>query len=98
MFFILKIAGMVCHYNIFHVKRWLTVPPAISSICSRIFGKIFHSAAPENADGLQGATLEIQRQIRMDALDQQLWNMQQTNVVRRRPVSIHRHITAFEYS
>mgnify|MGYP002803415264 FL=1 len=80
------IAGMVCHYNIFYIKRWLTIPPAISSICSRIFGNLFRSAAPESADGLQGATLEIQRQIRLDELDQQLWNMQQTNVVRRRPV------------
>lgn len=90
MFFIVQIAGVVCHFNIFYVKRWLTVPRAISSVYSRIFGNLFHSPAPDNAEGLQGATLEIQRQIRMDELDQQMWNVQQMNVTRRWPVSIHR--------
>lgn len=80
------IAGVVCHFNIFYVKRWLTVPRAISSVYSRIFGNLFHSPAPDNAERLQGATLEIQRQIRMDELDQQMWNVQQMNVTRRWPV------------
>ena len=81
---------MVCHYNIFYVKRWLTIPHAISSICSRIFGNLFRSTAPDNAERFQGATLEIQRQLRMDEMDQQMWNLQQMNVTRRWPVSIHR--------
>jgi hypothetical protein len=89
----LKIAGVVCHFNLFNVKRWLRIPPTISSICSRIFGNLFHSAATESSEGRQGATIEIQRQIRMDELDQQMWNLQQTNVVRRRPVSMHLYIT-----
>ena len=80
---------MVCHFNMFYVKQWLTIPHAIGSIFSRIFGNIFDSAAPDNVEKPRGATLEIQRQIRMDELDQQMWNLQQMNVGRRWPVSKH---------
>lgn len=79
---------MVCHFNILYVKRWLVVPSAISRICSRIFGNLFSSDAPEHAEKLQGATLEIQREIRMDELDQQMWSLQPMNVPRRVPVCI----------
>lgn len=82
-------AGLVCHFNIFYVKQWLRVPRAITSICSRLFGNLFFSVSPDNNGNPQGATLEIQRQIRMDELDQQMWNLPQTNVTRRWPVSIY---------
>ena len=85
---LLQIAGVVCHFNILYVKRCLVIPSAISRFCSRLFGNLFHSDAPENAEKLQGATLEIQREIRMDELDQQMWSLQQMSVTRRVPVSI----------
>lgn len=76
------------HFNIFYVQRWLKFPDIVSHFCSRIFGRFFQSSAPAHEGNVpHGATLEIQRQQRMDELDQQMWRLQEMNLTRRRPVS-----------
>ncbi|XP_028406504.1 ubiquitin-associated domain-containing protein 2-like isoform X2 [Dendronephthya gigantea] len=80
------IAGVLCHFNVFYIQRWLIVPRAISNVCSRMFGSLFQTATVDSTETPQGATLEIQRQIRMDELDQQMWNLQQIDTTQRRPI------------
>lgn len=79
-------AGVVCHFNIFYVQRWLKLPDSISNLAGRIFGAFFRSSAPANEGRIHGATLEIQRQQRMDELDRQYWRLQEG--LTRRPTFI----------
>lgn len=81
-------AGVMYRLNILYVQSWLKLPDTVSHLCSRIFGVFFHSSAPAHEGKIHGATLEVQRQQRMDQLDQQMWRLQEINRTRRRPVIV----------
>ncbi|XP_037322322.2 ubiquitin-associated domain-containing protein 2 isoform X2 [Pungitius pungitius] len=67
------IAGALYHSNVLWMQKLLFVPACVSFIGRYILEPIFSSSQPSSETPLgMGATLEIQRQQRMDVLDQQL--------------------------
>ncbi|KAM9364159.1 ubiquitin-associated domain-containing protein 2 [Pholidichthys leucotaenia] len=67
------ISGGLYHANVLHLQKILFVPSWMSRFGRYIFEPIFSSSEPSSETPLgMGATLDIQRQQRMDLLDQQL--------------------------
>lgn len=67
------ISGGLYHSNVLWLQRLIFVPRWISRIGRYILEPLFSSSQPSNETPLgMGATLDIQRQQRMDMLDQQL--------------------------
>uniref|UniRef100_A0A3Q3W2W0 UBA domain-containing protein n=1 Tax=Mola mola TaxID=94237 RepID=A0A3Q3W2W0_MOLML len=67
------ISGGLYHSNILWLQKLLFVPISVSRIGRHILEPLFSSSEPSSETPLgMGATLDIQRQQRMDMLDQQL--------------------------
>ncbi|XP_048454367.1 ubiquitin-associated domain-containing protein 2 [Rhincodon typus] len=67
------LSGIVYHYNVLKVQRLLCVPKWVTRCASFILEPLFSSADPTDEAPIgMGATLEIQRQQRMEMLDQQI--------------------------
>uniref|UniRef100_A0A3Q3K1H9 UBA domain-containing protein n=1 Tax=Monopterus albus TaxID=43700 RepID=A0A3Q3K1H9_MONAL len=67
------ISGGLYHSNVLRLQKFLFVPAWVSRIGRYILEPLFSSSQPSSETPLgMGATLDIQRQQRMDLLDQQL--------------------------
>lgn len=67
------ISGGLYHSNVLRLQKLLFVPAWVSRLGHYILEPIFSSSQPSNETPIgMGATLDIQRQQRMDLLDQQL--------------------------
>ncbi|XP_072434136.1 ubiquitin-associated domain-containing protein 2 isoform X1 [Chiloscyllium punctatum] len=67
------LSGIVYHYNVLKVQQLLCVPKWVTRCASFILEPLFSSADPTDEAPIgMGATLEIQRQQRMEMLDQQI--------------------------
>ncbi|XP_008319775.1 ubiquitin-associated domain-containing protein 2 [Cynoglossus semilaevis] len=77
------ISGGLFYSNVLHLQKFLFVPAWLARIGRCTLEPIFSSSQPTNETPLgMGATLDIQRQQRMDLLDQQLM-LAQYNETRR---------------
>ncbi|XP_046853777.1 ubiquitin-associated domain-containing protein 2-like [Xenia sp. Carnegie-2017] len=74
------IAGAISYFNILYVESWLKFPSFLSNVFSKLFDYPPTSRTVDTLERPQGATLEIQRQIRMDEIDQRMLNLQQANL------------------
>ncbi len=70
----LQISGALIRRNALWIHRWTRVPDSLASLCHRFFGQLIESGPP--AQGMMGATLEIQRAQQMEAIEQQLFRQQ----------------------
>ncbi|XP_026165974.1 ubiquitin-associated domain-containing protein 2 [Mastacembelus armatus] len=67
------ISGVLYHSNVLRLQKLIFVPTWLSRIGRYILEPVFSSSQPSSETPLgMGATLDIQRQQRMDLLDQQL--------------------------
>ncbi|KAI1899596.1 hypothetical protein AGOR_G00063420 [Albula goreensis] len=66
-------SGVVYHNNVLRVQHFLFIPRWMARSCSYLLEPLFSGAEPTHESTLgMGATLDIQRQQRMDLLDQQI--------------------------
>ncbi|XP_041055401.1 ubiquitin-associated domain-containing protein 2 isoform X2 [Carcharodon carcharias] len=78
-------SGIVYHYNVLKVQQLFSVPKWVTRCASFTLEPLFSSADPTHETPIgMGATLEIQRQQRMELLDQQLMLAQLNQNNRRR--------------
>ncbi|XP_077469346.1 ubiquitin-associated domain-containing protein 2 isoform X1 [Stigmatopora argus] len=67
------ISGALYHSNVFCLQKLVFVPAWLCSVARYLLEPLFSSSQPTNEAPLgMGATLDIQRQQRMDQLDQQI--------------------------
>ncbi|XP_067890336.1 ubiquitin-associated domain-containing protein 2 isoform X2 [Heterodontus francisci] len=67
------LSGIVYHYNVLKVQQLLVVPKWVTRCASFALEPLFASADPTDEAPIgMGATLDIQRQQRMELLDQQI--------------------------
>ncbi|XP_062865813.1 ubiquitin-associated domain-containing protein 2 [Trichomycterus rosablanca] len=67
------VSGVLYYSNVMALQRFLCVPQWLARCSSRLLEPVFSGAEPSSEASLgMGATLDIQRQQRMDMLDQQL--------------------------
>uniref|UniRef100_A0A3B5LRP9 UBA domain containing 2 n=1 Tax=Xiphophorus couchianus TaxID=32473 RepID=A0A3B5LRP9_9TELE len=90
------ISGGLYHSNALWLQKVFFVPVWVSSVGKYILEPLFSSSQPNDETPLgMGATLDIQRQQRMDLLDQQLllaqYNEARRNVRRQPQVDSHTH-------
>ncbi|XP_064165927.1 ubiquitin-associated domain-containing protein 2 isoform X2 [Anguilla rostrata] len=79
------VSGLVYHCNLLRVQSLLFVPRWVARSSSRLLQPLFSGAEPVRDSALgMGATLDIQRQQRMDQLDQQILLSQFTQMRRNR--------------
>ncbi|MEQ2273873.1 hypothetical protein XENORESO_010304 [Xenotaenia resolanae] len=70
---VFQISGGLYHSNVLWLQKILFVPTWVSGVVKYILEPLFSSSQPNDETPLgMGATLDIQRQQRMDLLDQQL--------------------------
>ncbi|MBN3307644.1 UBAC2 protein, partial [Amia calva] len=79
------VSGLLYHHNVLHMQRVVFVPGWLAHCGSFLLEPLFSTAEPTHEAVLgMGATLDIQRQQRMDRLDQQMLLSQFTHM-RRNP-------------
>lgn len=67
------VSGVLYYSNVLALQRWLYVPQWLARCSSQILESVFSGTEPRSEAPVgMGATLDIQRQQRMDMLDQQL--------------------------
>lgn len=66
------IAGILYRTNLLYIKSWMRVPKILSSLCHKTLGWLLSSRPPREGAVPMGATLEIQRQQRMELLEQRM--------------------------
>jgi len=65
-------SGLVYRSNVCGVQQWLCIPAVLSRVMSRGLSWLLSSSPPTSDDLPMGATLEIQRQQQVEALEQRL--------------------------
>lgn len=66
------IAGLVYRYDILKIQSVVTVPAVVACVMNKLFGWMLQSSAPQESVVPLGATVEIQRQQQLEALEQQM--------------------------
>ncbi|XP_030057211.1 ubiquitin-associated domain-containing protein 2 [Microcaecilia unicolor] len=79
------VSGLFYHSNMLNIHQMLCIPSWVAKIFSRTVEPIFSSAEPtsEAREGM-GATIDIQRQQRMELIDQQIMLSQLSQMRRQR--------------
>ncbi|XP_076435530.1 ubiquitin-associated domain-containing protein 2-like [Babylonia areolata] len=65
-------AGLLWQHNFLKVQSIIFVPEFVSRTTDRLAGWLFRSARPTNLDSPIGATLELQRQERLERMEEQM--------------------------
>ncbi|XP_072180253.1 ubiquitin-associated domain-containing protein 2-like [Diadema setosum] len=66
------LAGTLCRANFLFVRSWARFPSFMSLVCRRTLGWLLSSRPPSEGTVPMGATLEIQRQQRVEYLEQRM--------------------------
>lgn len=70
------LAGVLYRFNFLGVKSNLLIPKFVANWSNRLIGTFIESRSPRSEPYPQGATLDIQRQIRTDYLEQRFLLLQ----------------------
>ncbi|XP_041483090.1 ubiquitin-associated domain-containing protein 2-like [Lytechinus variegatus] len=65
-------AGILYRLNFLYIKNWVMIPKVMASFSQGLFGWLLSSRPPSEGALPMGATLEIQRQQRMELLEQRM--------------------------
>lgn len=83
-FYIFQISGFWYKKNVLSVQQVLCIPKRVADFFSHILEPIFSSAEPVSEASVgMGATVDIQRQQRIELLDQQIMFSQISQLGRR---------------
>lgn len=66
------ISGILWRKNFLKIQQLIVIPNTVASIVYKVFGRFVESAEPKDCVLPMGATLELQRQERMDQIEQQV--------------------------
>ncbi|XP_033096100.1 ubiquitin-associated domain-containing protein 2-like [Anneissia japonica] len=64
--------GILHRCNVFGIQQWFTIPQSVAEFFSSTLGPVFRSNPPQPLTQPMGATQEIQRQQRLELLEQQM--------------------------
>ncbi|XP_064412988.1 ubiquitin-associated domain-containing protein 2 [Latimeria chalumnae] len=79
------VSGILYYKNVFSIQGFLSIPDWMAKFISRILGPLFLSGEPTHDSPVgMGATLDIQRQQRIELLDQQIMFSQFAQIRRNR--------------
>ncbi|PVD18531.1 hypothetical protein C0Q70_21080 [Pomacea canaliculata] len=65
-------AGFLWHHNFLKIQSIIWIPESVSSQFDRMIGWLFKSPPPANLNTPMGATLELQRQERLERVEEQM--------------------------
>lgn len=84
-----QLSGLVYKNDILMMQSWLRVPKPVGSLADSTIGRLLYTPSPPDMHKPMGATLEIQRALYMEQMEQQLmqsrvaaFHHQPTNVSR----------------
>uniref|UniRef100_A0A8W8IRJ5 UBA domain-containing protein n=1 Tax=Magallana gigas TaxID=29159 RepID=A0A8W8IRJ5_MAGGI len=66
------ISGILWRKNFLKIQQLIVIPNTVASLVYKVFGRFIESAEPKDSVLPMGATLELQRQERMDQIEQQV--------------------------
>lgn len=66
------LAGLVYRYNVLKIQSLVFVPRVVARLGNAVFGWVLQSSPPQDGIVPMGATIEIQRQQQLEALEQQI--------------------------
>ncbi|XP_033640620.1 ubiquitin-associated domain-containing protein 2-like isoform X1 [Asterias rubens] len=66
------LSGLLYRSNFLRLQSWLRIPNPLSRLAATVLGPILRSKPPGDVTLPMGATLELQRQQRMDLIEQQM--------------------------
>ena len=68
----LQAAGFLWQHNFLKIQSWVVIPEFVSRTFDSLTGWLLHSPRPANLDAPMGATLELQRQERLEKMEEQM--------------------------
>ncbi len=66
------LSGLLYRSNFLRLQSWLRIPSSLSRLAATVLGPILRSSPPGDVALPMGATLELQRQQRMELIEQQM--------------------------
>ncbi|KFM74884.1 Ubiquitin-associated domain-containing protein 2, partial [Stegodyphus mimosarum] len=66
------VAGIICRWNVLHILDIIKIPKFVAKCAGICFSWILDSSPPSEGSVPMGATLEIQRQLQLEMLEQQM--------------------------